>query len=93
MISLFSHDQLESISEKVIKEADNAGSGYITFEEFFEAIKELDISGKMAFVSFSGPPRKHVDERPYFDRYYGHSISNVTNQTDLSVATLKTIDE
>ena len=47
-----SHDQLDHISEKVIKEADHAGSGFITFEEFFEAIKELDIAGKMAFVSF-----------------------------------------
>ena len=49
---IFSHAQIESISEKVIKEADNAGSGYLTFEEFFDAIKGLDIKGKMAFVSF-----------------------------------------
>ena len=48
----FSHDQLDHISEKVIEEADHAGSGYMTFEEFYDAIKELDIAGKMAFVSF-----------------------------------------
>ena len=48
----FSHEQLEMIAERSIKEADKQGRGYMVFEEFEEAIKEVDIEGEMAFVSF-----------------------------------------
>ena len=48
----YSSEQLEMIAERSIKEADKDGQGYIVFEEFEEAINEIDVEGEMAFVSF-----------------------------------------
>ena len=49
----FSQDQLESISNRLFREADENEDGHMTFEEFYEAISEIEIEKKMAFVSFS----------------------------------------
>lgn len=48
-----SQDQLESISNRLFREADENEDGHMTFEEFYEAISEIEIEKKMAFVSFS----------------------------------------
>lgn len=40
------------IADRVIVEADKSKTGSITFEEFQEACHEIDVEGKMAFVSF-----------------------------------------
>ena len=64
-----SHEQLEMIAERSIKEADKQGRGYMVFEEFEEAIKEVDIEGEMAFVSF----------------YWKNSVKNIVNYLTLSL--------
>ena len=48
----FSQEQLEMIADRLIKEADQDGHGYMKFEEFEKAINDIDVEGKMAFVSF-----------------------------------------
>ena len=50
---LFSHDQLVMIADRIVNEADKTEDGSICFEEFQEALSDLDFEGKMAFVSFS----------------------------------------
>ena len=49
----FSHDQLVMIADRIVNEADKTEDGSICFEEFQEALADLDFEGKMAFVSFS----------------------------------------
>ena len=51
-VYIFSHEQLVMISDRLISEADKNEKGFVTFEEFHEAVSEVDIEGKMAFVSF-----------------------------------------
>ena len=48
----FSHDQLEHIVDRVVAEADTNEDGFISFEEFQEAISKLDVEQKMAFIGF-----------------------------------------
>lgn len=48
-----SHDQLVMIADRIVNEADKTEDGSICFEEFQEALADLDFEGKMAFVSFS----------------------------------------
>ena len=50
--SFFSHDQLEHIVDRVVAEADTNEDGFISFEEFQEAISKLDVEQKMAFIGF-----------------------------------------
>jgi len=50
--SQVSQEQLEMIADRLIKEADQDGHGYMKFEEFEKAINDIDVEGKMAFVSF-----------------------------------------
>ena len=52
-IFFFSHDQLVMIADRIVNEADKTEDGSICFEEFQEALADLDFEGKMAFVSFS----------------------------------------
>ena len=52
IIICFSQEQLEMIADRLIKEADQDGHGYMKFEEFEKAINDIDVEGKMAFVSF-----------------------------------------
>ena len=47
-----SHDQLVMIAERLIQEADKNSKGTVDFEEFMEAVTEVDIEGKMAFITF-----------------------------------------
>ena len=48
----FSHDQLEHIVDRVVAEADSNEDGFISFQEFQEAISKIDIEQKMAFIGF-----------------------------------------
>jgi Ca2+-binding EF-hand superfamily protein len=41
------------IADRIVNEADKTEDGSICFEEFQEALADLDFEGKMAFVSFS----------------------------------------
>jgi hypothetical protein len=50
--SIFSHDQLEHIVDRVIAEADTNEDGFISFDEFEKAITKLDVEQKMAFIGF-----------------------------------------
>ena len=44
------------IADRIVNEADKTEDGSICFEEFQEALADLDFEGKMAFVSFSWNP-------------------------------------
>jgi len=43
-----SQDQLMSIAERTIMEADQAGDGKITFEDFCKALERTDVEKKMS---------------------------------------------
>lgn len=45
--------QLLQIAERIVSEADATGSGAVSFREFTDATKELDVEGRMSFISFS----------------------------------------
>ncbi len=50
---LLREDQLHQIAERIVREADKDGDGTVTLAEFEEATKELDVEGRMSFISFS----------------------------------------
>lgn len=52
LMLVFSHDQLVMIADRLIKEADKEEKNRVNFLEFQEAVDEVDIEGKMAFISF-----------------------------------------
>lgn len=52
LLILLSHEQLDHIASRAIKEFDKDNDGFISFEEFLEAVSDLDIESKMAFVGF-----------------------------------------
>lgn len=43
-----SQDQLVSIAERTIMEADNCGSGKISFDDFCKALERCDVEQKMS---------------------------------------------
>jgi len=46
-----SHDQLESIAIRMVQEADGNDDKSISFEEFCEVIKALDVETKVSISS------------------------------------------
>ena len=48
---LFSEDQVVQIADRVLVEADADNDGYLSFEEFEAATKELDVEKEMSFLS------------------------------------------
>jgi len=45
-------EQIVYIVDRVVAEADKDGDGVISFQEFKDAVGDLDIEAKMAFVGF-----------------------------------------
>jgi hypothetical protein len=43
---------LVHIADRLIIEADKTQEGFVTFKEFRDATSDIDMEGKMAFVSF-----------------------------------------
>ena len=47
----YSEDELSRIADRVFHEADDNSDGNLSFEEFAEATKHIDIERRMSFLS------------------------------------------
>ena len=48
---MYSEDELSRIADRVFHEADDNSDGHLSFEEFAEATKHIDIERRMSFLS------------------------------------------